>query len=655
MAYDWHHCFSLKGGGGCPALYKEKSGKALPVARKHSKLKHLFPIVLVLVLAAFFVLDRTANRQLGEHLPAVIDYLQKTSGLRCEIQNLAYRFPSGVRALDVRISDDSGREWLNAASITAKISPFRYLMSGKVGRHLIRSIDAENLNVTLYHKNTSGWKFPGIRRSAENLLSGTAPEEAPINLNVHNLTINFRTEKKTTTHTYRTMTARLDLKKGLDSLDVAGDNERFHLSLKRDSGEFDLKADSFGLAILSPLLGDTIPLDDMHITARAKGGTEKDKEMSFTLSGAIEHSRQRGSFLSPLEAKAAIFGFNMTGGKNDSRISIRNGQIVLGGESLFVDGRFSNAQLPEIKMVFSFPEFSIGNALSTLPKSFHPDLPDLKVKGKVAGKLHFFIDMERPRSLAYRFEGKYEPVKILSLGSKIKVTALKSPFRHTVRTPKGEKITFLVGEDNSQYVPLQDIPPSLISAVITAEDAGFFSHKGFSQRGIKDSFAENLQAGRIVRGASTISMQVAKNLFLTRERTFSRKFEETFITMALEQNLSKERIMEIYLNIIEWGDGIYGIGPAAHFYFSKAPEKLKPVESAFLASIIARPVNNWEPEPLSRISEGWWKYLQVILCKMHRRGGAEIADLREAGVPETRIRELVADKKQDETAPSPPD
>jgi len=195
----------------------------------------------------------------------------------------------------------------------------------------------------------------------------------------------------------------------------------------------------------------------------------------------------------------------------------------------------------------------------------------------------------------------------------------------------------------------------LISAVITAEDAGFFSHKGFSQRGIRDALAENLEAGRIMRGACTISMQLAKNLFLARERTFSRKFEETFITMTLEQNLSKERIMEIYLNIIEWGNGIYGIGQAAHFYFSKAPQELKPVESAFLASIIARPTKNWKPDPLNTISGGWWNYMHVILCKMYERGGAGIDDLREAGVPEERIRGLSEDKEEDEIAPPPPE
>ena len=130
---------------------------------------------------------------------------------------------------------------------------------------------------------------------------------------------------------------------------------------------------------------------------------------------------------------------------------------------------------------------------------------------------------------------------------------------------------------------------------------------------MRNSFVENLEAGRIVRCASTITMQLAKNLFLSPERTFSRKFEEMFITMMLEQNLPKGRLMEIYLNIIEWGDGLYGIGPAARYYFNKSPGELKAVESAFLASIIARPRKHWQPDPLSKISEGWWRYLHVIL------------------------------------------
>ncbi len=228
-------------------------------------------------------------------------------------------------------------------------------------------------------------------------------------------------------------------------------------------------------------------------------------------------------------------------------------------------------------------------------------------------------------------------MKILNLGREINIDDLKFPFRHTVRTETGKGITITLSPGNPDFIPYRDIPRSLISAVMAAEDARFFSHRGFSAKHIRGSLIENMKAGRVVRGASTISMQLAKNLYLSPERTLSRKLEEAFITVALEQNLNKKRIMEIYLNIIEWGNGIYGIGPAAQHYFGKRPEELKPIESAFLASIIACPRRNWPPDPLSKIGQGWLEYLQVILCKMYERGAADDEDLREAGVSESTI------------------
>jgi hypothetical protein len=527
-------------------------------------------------------------------------------------------------------------------------------MTRKIGRHLIRDFHVDDLEVTVYHKKTGGWEFPKREKSSVNTVSNTDTEEVPIDFKVHNFTITFQAEKNTTRYSYNKVMARIDRKREIGSLDVIGDDERFLLSFNRESGEFHLKTESFGLAILSPFLGNTVPLDDICISANVKGSQNKDRGVSFSVSGSIE-SRKKKSFLPPLEKKADILEFNVQGKKDDDGISIQNGKLSLGGESLFIDGRVSNDDNPDIDMTLSFPNFSIGNALNTVPKSLHPDLPDLTVTGKLAGKFHFFIDLERPRSLKYRFDGNYEPIKVISLGSKIPVDSLKSPFHQTVHTAKGKKITFLVGEGNPRYVPIHNIPQSMISAVLTAEDGRFFSHKGFSERAIREAFVENLEAGHIVRGASTISMQVAKNVFLTRERTFSRKFEEAFITMALEQNLSKKRIMEIYLNIIEWGNGIYGIGPAARYYFSKSPQELTPIESAFLASIIARPTKNWRPDPLSKISGGWWRYLQVILCKMYEKDGASIEDLREAGVSEERIKELTGEDEEDETAIIPPE
>ncbi len=308
----------------------------------------------------------------------------------------------------------------------------------------------------------------------------------------------------------------------------------------------------------------------------------------------------------------------------------------MAGETAIIEGKIEGWEKPVIDMSINFSDFSYDRAISAIPVSLRPNLPDIRLSGSMTGMFSMHLDTGDPDSLDYRFTGHIDPLKILNLGQEINIDGLKSPFRHNVRTETGKGISIMLSPDNPDFIPYRNIPRSLIRAVMAAEDGSFFSHRGFSEKHIRGSLIENMKAGRVVRGASTISMQLAKNLYLSPERTLSRKLEEALITVALEQNLDKKRIMEIYLNIIEWGNGIYGIGPAAQYYFGKRPEELKPVESAFLASIIASP-RNWRPDPLSKIGRGWWEYLQVILCKMYERGAAEVEDLLEAGVSESRI------------------
>lgn len=128
-------------------------------------------------------------------------------------------------------------------------------------------------------------------------------------------------------------------------------------------------------------------------------------------------------------------------------------------------------------------------------------------------------------------------------------------------------------------------------AVLTSEDPSFFYHRGFIPDAFKESMIENIKAKRFVRGGSTISMQLVKNVFLSREKTISRKLQEMLIVWLIENKglVSKERMFEIYLNAIEWGHGIYGIKEASQFYFSKLPSQLNLAESIFLASIIPDP------------------------------------------------------------------
>jgi monofunctional biosynthetic peptidoglycan transglycosylase len=140
------------------------------------------------------------------------------------------------------------------------------------------------------------------------------------------------------------------------------------------------------------------------------------------------------------------------------------------------------------------------------------------------------------------------------------------------------------------WMPYKSISPHLRNAVLIAEDSAFFQHPGYDFEQIKESAKRNWREKRFARGASTITQQLAKNLYLSTSRNPMRKIHEFFIAQELEEHLSKQRIFEIYLNVIEWGDGIYGIEPAAHAYFGKSSSDLLPEEAAILAAMIPNPL-----------------------------------------------------------------
>src|SRR5262249_54821563 len=145
------------------------------------------------------------------------------------------------------------------------------------------------------------------------------------------------------------------------------------------------------------------------------------------------------------------------------------------------------------------------------------------------------------------------------------------------------------GPKNPDWRPLEAISPHLQAAFLTAEDAGFYSHHGFEPGMIRRALIENLKRGRVTRGASTISQQLVKNLYLDQTRTFARKLQEAALTWRLDQVVPKRRILELYLNAIELGPGTFGVRQAARRYFGKEPQALSPLEAAHLASVAPNP------------------------------------------------------------------
>lgn len=163
----------------------------------------------------------------------------------------------------------------------------------------------------------------------------------------------------------------------------------------------------------------------------------------------------------------------------------------------------------------------------------------------------------------------------------------------SVKTIRGCLKTTLYEVDlcpgSKDYTPLKEISPFVQKAIILSEDSAFFTHHGFDFSEMQKSLEKNLSAGKFARGGSTISQQLAKNMFLSSEKTLQRKILEAVITMKIEKTLSKNEILERYLNVVEFGPEVYGIKAAADFYFNKPPGRLDVIESAWMAFLLPSP------------------------------------------------------------------
>jgi monofunctional biosynthetic peptidoglycan transglycosylase len=164
-----------------------------------------------------------------------------------------------------------------------------------------------------------------------------------------------------------------------------------------------------------------------------------------------------------------------------------------------------------------------------------------------------------------------------------------------------------------QWVPYNKISNNLKRALIASEDAKFVDHEGFDWEGIQKAYEKNLKKGKLVAGGSTISQQLAKNLFLSSGRTPWRKAEEVIITVMLENMMEKERIFEIYLNVIEWGNGLFGAEAAARHYYRISASQLSPQQAAKLAAMVPNP----RYYDKHREAKGLQRKTEIILARMN--------------------------------------
>lgn len=307
------------------------------------------------------------------------------------------------------------------------------------------------------------------------------------------------------------------------------------------------------------------------------------------------------------------------------RINLDSQNKLIGIQKVILRSKNVSAELaglitygdkPTIQLQITLPKTPIQDFLAVIPQDFIPMIKGAQVEGSVAVDIKFDLNTHKPHQLKLEPEVVIADYRLIKPPPRADIFKLKEPFEHTA-FKKGKAIqTFTVGPGHHRFVSHGNLGKNAVRGVLTSEDGSFYRHHGFQLKHIRESLIQNLRDKRFTRGGSTVTMQTAKNLFLSGQKNLSRKFQEMLLAYALEQELDKKRILEIYMNIIEWGPKLYGIGNASRYYFNKSPSKLTPLEAAYLGSIISNPVRYHYMYKRGSVTDQWATYLEVIVNKM---------------------------------------
>jgi hypothetical protein len=264
--------------------------------------------------------------------------------------------------------------------------------------------------------------------------------------------------------------------------------------------------------------------------------------------------------------------------------------VTLGNLPLTVSGSMSRRG-PRVRFDLAADGITQNDVRESLPRAVLGPLVGVSVRGSFDYRLRFDLDFERPDSVDFIADVIPHGLQLDPAGTRLDLLELHRPFIATIHLPRGVIARRELSEANPHFRPLSEIDPLLAYAVVTNEDGSFFRHRGFNTEAVKMSIAENLKAGAFRRGAGTITMQLVRNLYLGHEKTLSRKAQEVVLAWMLEHltGLSKDRLLEIYLNIIEWGPGVHGADEATEYYFGHGAGYCSLGEALFLATVVPAP------------------------------------------------------------------
>jgi hypothetical protein len=331
---------------------------------------------------------------------------------------------------------------------------------------------------------------------------------------------------------------------------------------------------------------------------------------------------------------------------------LADGSVIrLGRIPLAVSG-FLTESGPHLRFALATTDLRPGTVLESFPRSMLGPLADVALRGSFDYRLRFDLDLAHPDRIDLDADVVPHGLAIDPARTRLRLLGLGQPFTAAIHLPKGRIVPRDLSEANPHYLPLAAMDSVLAHAVVTNEDGGFFRHNGFSTEAVKDAIVENLKAGRYQRGAGTISMQLARNLYLGHERALARKGQEVVLAWILEHltGAGKRRLLEIYLNIIEWGPGVHGADEAAHYYFGHDARSVTVDEALFLSTVIPAPTRwRWKLEKNGQLRASTRDQMHFIGRAMIAKGWLDPAALPAADA----LRIALAGGARDALTPSP--
>ncbi|MBE9600702.1 biosynthetic peptidoglycan transglycosylase [Pedobacter sp. MC2016-24] len=448
----------------------------------------------------------------------------------------------------------------------------------------------------------------------------------PDQMSVKNLVLKIN-DNDTAKLTFLTTTATIDDGE-LKSTILVNKNEatwHFNGTVKPGKKQFDIMLFADNKKIELPYLERKLHAKLSFDTVRTEMKNADYSGSNFKISGSwsvknlrINHPKISAQDIVVPDARIEadmLVGKNFVALDSSSTIHLKKAQI-----HPYLKYTLSPNKVYELKL--NAPDQDAQEVLSAFPQGLFESLEGMKVSGKIRYALNFYLDSALPDSV--QFNSSLTPInfKILRWG-KTNLQKINSDFIYTPYERGKPMRDILIGPSNPNFTPLSQVSSNFKNAILTSEDPSFFSHKGFVQESIRKSIAVNFKEKRFVRGGSTISMQLVKNVFLSRQKTLSRKVEEILIVWLIENNhlVTKNRMLEVYFNIIEMGQNIYGIGEATRYYFGKRPAELNIGEGIFLANIVPRPkIALYKFNGSGGLKDYLYPYFKYIGNIMARRG-----------------------------------